>query len=139
MAATGVAPGAVVDAVILGLGTDLVGVDRVRAVLARHGERFLERIYSAEERSYCLAAADPGERLAARWAAKEAAMKALGTGWSGGVHFRHVAVLRADSGAPTLELSAGALAIAREKGVTATHLSLSHADGFAMATVILEG
>lgn len=123
---------------IIGLGSDLIGIERVRRVHQRHGERFLERVYTPEERAYCLAAEDPAERLAARWAAKEATMKALGTGWSAGVHFRHIGVIRADSGAPSLVLTAGALAIARDKGLARSHLSLSHADGMALAMVVLE-
>lgn len=123
---------------IIGIGSDLIAVDRVRRVHERHGERFLQRVYSPDERSYCLQAKDPAERLAARWAVKEAAMKALGTGWSGGVHFRHIAVAHDRHGAPQLILTAGALAVANEKHVTRHHVSLSHADGMAMAFVILE-
>jgi len=123
---------------IVGIGSDLIAVERVRRVFERHGERFLDRVFTSEERSYCLTARDPAERLAARWAAKEAAMKALGTGWSGGVHFSHVAVTHRESGAPDLAFSAGALAIAREKGIDRHHLSLSHDAGMALAMVVLE-
>ncbi len=123
---------------IVGLGTDLIAVDRVRRVHHKHPDRFLAWIYTSEEREHCLRARDPAERLAARWAAKEACMKALGTGWAGGVQFADIAVLSADSGQPRLVLAAGAAARARELGATGSHVSLSHADGMALATVILE-
>ncbi|MDA3961885.1 MAG: holo-ACP synthase [Planctomycetota bacterium] len=124
---------------ILGLGTDLIAVARIRSVYQRHGSRFLDRVFTAEEATYCLAATDPCERLAARWAAKEACMKALGTGWASGVQFRHIGINRSDDGAPHLVLHAGAAARAEALGVRTSHVSLSHADGMAMATVILEG
>jgi holo-[acyl-carrier protein] synthase len=123
--------------VILGLGTDLVGIERIRKVYARQGERFLERIYTAEERAYCQQAADPAERLAARWAAKEAVMKALGTGWAAGVDFPQIAVV-ATGGAPQLALSGVAATVAEERGIVRWHLSLSHSDGMAIATAIAE-
>ncbi|MFW5859096.1 MAG: holo-ACP synthase [Planctomycetota bacterium] len=124
---------------IVGLGTDLIAVDRVRRVHRKHPERFLSWIYTPEERAHCLRARDPAERLAARWAAKEACMKALGTGWSSGVQFADIAVLSAPTGAPRLALAAGAAERARALGATSFHLSLSHADNMALATVILEG
>ena len=124
--------------VILGLGCDLIGIARLRGVLERHGDRFLERILSPAERAYCLAARDPAERTAVRWAAKEATMKALGTGWSHGVTFAGIEVLHDAAGAPQLQLHAGAAQRAAVLGVTRCHLSLSHADGMAMAMVVLE-
>lgn len=124
---------------IVGLGTDLVGIARITGVLARHGERFLARVYTAEEIAYCTAARDPGERLAARWAAKEAAMKALGTGWAKGVGFRDIALLPAEAGAPALVLSGGAATRAATLGARRWLCSVSHSDGFAIAVVVLEG
>lgn len=124
---------------IRGIGCDVVGIARIRAVLARHGERFLARIFQPAERDYCLAARDPAERAAARWAAKEATMKALGTGWAQGVAFSSIEVVHDASGAPLLRLHQGAAARAATLGVAHCHLSLSHADGLAMAMVVLEG
>ncbi len=123
---------------IVGLGTDLVGVARIRSVLANHGERFLERVCTPDEQAYCRAAKDPAERLAARWAAKEAAMKALGTGWTQGIRFTDIALAHDDAGAPRLVLTGAAADHARRRGATRFHVSISHADGFAVAVVILE-
>jgi len=125
--------------VILGLGTDLVGIARIAGVHARHQARFLDRVYTADEQAYCLAASAPAERLAVRWAAKEAAMKALGTGWARGVTFRAIEILPAVDGPPRLALHGQAAELARLMGVTRMHLSLSHSDGMAIATVVLEG
>jgi holo-[acyl-carrier protein] synthase len=124
--------------VILGIGTDLIAVARIRAVHERQGQRFLDRIYTVEEQRYCLAFAAPWERLAARWAAKEAGMKALGTGWGQGVGFTDIAV---DSGAgpPCCLLRGAARTRADALGVLTIHLSLTHSDGFALAMLVLEG
>ena len=124
---------------IVGLGTDLIGVARIAAVHRRQGDRFLDRVYTDAERRYCLAARDPSERLAARWAAKEACMKALGTGWARGVAFRQIALVADVEGtAPTLRLDGEALAVARGLGAARWHCSVSHADGMAIAVVVLE-
>lgn len=122
---------------IVGLGTDLVGIERIRGVHARQGRRFLDRVYTAAEQAYCLAAQDPSERLAARWAAKEAAMKALGTGWAKGIDFRQIEVVSGE-GPPRLALSGEAAAAAGRLGAERFHLSISHSDGMAVATVIAE-
>ena len=125
---------------ILGLGTDLVSVARIAAVHARQGRRFLDRVYTAAELDYCLAAREPAERLAARWAAKEACMKALGTGWAKGVTFTQIELLPgADRGAPILILSGAARERAVALGATRWLCSVSHSDGLAIATVLLEG
>ena len=125
--------------VIVGLGTDLISVRRIADVYQRQEHRFLERVYTADEQAYALEMKDPSERLASRWAAKEACMKALGTGWAKGVTFTQIALLPgADCGAPRLVLSGEALAVAVRLQATRWHCSVSHSDGFAIATVILE-
>ena len=125
---------------ILGLGTDLISVARIAAVHARQGRRFLDRVYSSAELDYCLAAREPAERLAARWAAKEATMKALGTGWAKGVSFTQIELLPGpDRGAPILQLSGAARSRADELGAKRWLCSVSHSDGLAIATVLLEG
>lgn len=125
---------------ILGLGTDLIGIARIAAVQARQGRRFLDRVYTAAELEYCLAAREPAERLAARWAAKEATMKALGTGWAKGVTFTQIELLPGlDRGAPRLLLAGAARARADELGAVRWLCSVSHSDGFAIATVLIEG
>ncbi len=119
---------------IVGLGTDVVGIARVEALLARHRQRFIDRWFDPRE----LPPTAPPERFAARWAAKEAAAKALGTGFAGGIVPSQIAVLTEASGAPSLHLAGAALARAQALGATRFHVSLSHADGVAAATVILE-
>jgi holo-[acyl-carrier protein] synthase len=124
---------------IVGLGTDLVGVARIVGVHTRQGQRFLDRVYTSDEQQYCLSAQAPGERLAARWAAKEAAMKALGTGWAKGVTFTQIEVLAAADGIPPrLRLHGAAAERATAIGMVHAHLSMSHSDGLAIATVIFE-
>jgi holo-[acyl-carrier protein] synthase len=123
--------------VVCGIGVDLVEVDRITKALERHGDRFLRRIYSAAEMERV-----HGNReqfLAARFAAKEAAMKALGTGWGGGVRWVDIEVDNLPSGQPVLALAGGALARAQELGVKRQHLTISHTAGHAMAQVVLEG
>ena len=120
---------------MIGLGTDLVGIARIRGVFERQGQRFLDRVYTPDEQAYCLAAKDPSERLAARWAAKEAVMKALGTGWSRGIDFRQIEVV-SGNGTPQIRLYGGTAAVAAERGVSRWLVSLSHSDGLAIATVI---
>lgn len=125
---------------IVGLGVDLAGIARVGGVYARHGERFAARLLHPDERGHVLSAADPAERLAGRWAVKEAAMKALGTGMLNGVAFADICLLPDPAGGrPRLRLQGAALAAAQRLGATAWHASLSHSDGFAVAVVVLEG
>ena len=124
---------------IVGLGTDLISIRRIADVYKRQEQRFLDRVYTSEEQRYALEMRDPSERLAARWAAKEACMKALGTGWAKGVTFTQIALLPGDDrGAPRLTLTGEALAVAARLHATRWHCSVSHSDGFAIATVILE-
>lgn len=123
---------------ILGLGIDLIGVARIAGVYSRHGQRFLERAYTAAEIAYCLDARDPAERLAARWAVKEAAMKALGTGWAQGVTFTQIALPSGGGLRPVLELTGQAAQVAAGLGANRWHASISHSDGTAVAVVVLE-
>jgi holo-[acyl-carrier protein] synthase len=124
---------------IVGLGTDLISLRRIADVYKRQEHRFLDRVYTPEEQNYALEMHDPSERLASRWAAKEACMKALGTGWAKGVTFTQIALLPGDDrGAPRLILTGEALAVADRLRAVRWHCSVSHSDGFAIATVILE-
>ena len=122
---------------ILGLGVDLCPVDRIERILDRHGGLFTERVFTETEQAYAGQHRTQGERLAARFAAKEAAIKALGA--PKGLRWRDMAVSNDESGAPHLNLSGRAKARAEEMGVARTMLSLSHAGGMAVAVVILEG
>lgn len=124
---------------ILGLGTDLVAVDRVRSALERHGERFSERVLTASEQALCRFRSDPALCVAARFAAKEAAAKALGTGIGQGVRLKDLEVVRESGQPPQLRLHGRAAAVAAELGILRTHLSLSDEPGYALATVVVEG
>ncbi len=121
---------------IVGLGMDVAELDRIRAAHARHGERFLARIYTREERAAL--PPRPTPYLAARFAAKEAAAKALGTGFSGGVSFTEIEVGSDDLGKPLLRFTGKALERAMELGVTRVHVSLTHGRDVAAAVVVLE-
>ena len=123
---------------ILGIGLDLVATAKVRELLSARGERFEELVFTAAERADCTARADKVDALAARFAAKEACFKALGTGWNQGVSFRQVEVRSRESGAPELHLSGRALERAHELGVARLHVTLTHTGGFAGAAVVLE-
>ena len=123
---------------IVGLGIDWVEISRFSAAVARHGERFYSRVFTKSERADCRDRADAIQALAARFAAKEATMKALGTGWSDGVGFRHIEVVRHANGAPELKLHEGAAAAAERIGASRFHLSLTHQPSAAGAVVVLE-
>jgi holo-[acyl-carrier protein] synthase len=125
--------------VILGTGVDLAEVARIRASIERYGERFIRRVFTERETAYAERKANRYERYAARFAAKEAGMKALGTGWSGGIRWQDLEVANLPSGRPTLELHGVAREVADRLGVQAIHLSLTHTSDQAMAWVLLEG
>jgi holo-[acyl-carrier protein] synthase len=124
---------------IVGTGVDLCEVDRIEKALASpHGERLRERVFTAGEIAYAESKANKGERYAARFAAKEAGMKALGTGWRGGLGWQDLEVANLPSGRPTLRLHGKAAEIAERLGVRNISLSLTHTAQQAMAIVILE-
>jgi holo-[acyl-carrier protein] synthase len=123
---------------IVGTGIDIAEVPRIRQSIARFGDRFLQRIFTAGEIRYCDSKANRVERYAARFAAKEAAMKALGTGWSHGVRWRDCEVVRLPGGRPTITFHGRADEIAAKLGVKNAALSLSHTAEQAIAQVILE-
>jgi holo-[acyl-carrier protein] synthase len=123
---------------IVGTGIDIAEVPRIRQSIARFGDRFLRRIYTAGEIRYCDSKANRVERYAARFAAKEAAMKALGTGWSHGVRWRDCEVVRMPGGRPTIAFHGRASEVAAGLGVKNAALSISHTSEQAIAQVILE-
>ena len=123
---------------IVGTGIDIAEVPRVRQSIERFGERFLQRIYTAGEISYCDRKANRVERYAARFAAKEAAMKALGTGWNHGVRWRDCEVVRLPGGRPNIAFHGKAAEIAAKLGVKNSSLSITHTAEQAFAQVILE-
>jgi holo-[acyl-carrier protein] synthase len=123
---------------IVGLGLDISEIDRIEAAIKRHGAPFLERLFTPAEVAYCESHKGKYERYAARFAAKEAAMKALGTGWSRGVRWRDIEVTREPSGKPTLRLAGVAAEIAQRMGVKNISLSITHSGNLALAEVIFE-
>ena len=123
---------------IVGTGIDITEVPRIREAIQRHGERFLQRIFTEGEIQYCESKANRVERYAARFAAKEAGMKAIGTGWKHGVRWRDIEVARKPGGRPTLLLHGKAAEFAAKLGATNVALSLTHTAEQAMAQVILE-
>jgi holo-[acyl-carrier protein] synthase len=125
--------------VIVGMGIDIAEVDRVKAAIERHGEAFLRRLYTQREREYCEKFKNKYERYAGRFAAKEAAMKALGTGWSRGVRWVDVEVVRQSGGRPTVTLRGEAAKVASALGVERVALSITHTASQAFAQVIFEG
>ena len=123
---------------IVGTGIDIAEVPRIRHSIERFGDRFLRRIFTEGEIRYCNSKANRVERYAARFAAKEAAMKALGTGWSGGVRWRDCEVVRLPGGRPTISFHGKAGEFAARLSVKNAALSLSHTSEQAIAQVILE-
>ena len=123
---------------IVGLGVDITEVDRIEAAMNRHGRGFLERLFTPAEISYCERHRNRAERFAGRFAAKEAAMKALGTGWARGVRWLDIEIVREPSGKPTLKFTGETRAIAARLGVKNIALTITHDGNTALAQVILE-
>lgn len=124
---------------ILGAGVDLAEVDRIKQSIERFGGRFINRIYTEREIAYVERKANKFERYAARFAAKEAGMKALGTGWRRGIQWKDFEVINLPSGRPTLVLHGEAQNIAAQLGVKSVQLSLTHTNRDGLAYVIFEG
>jgi len=124
---------------IIGVGLDATEIDRIAATIARYGDRFLTRIFTEGEVAYCRRKRDAASSFAARFAAKEAAMKALGTGWRRGVTWRDFEVFNAPSGKPCMRLSGKASEICSRLGGGNVLLSLTHSGDYALAQVIVEG
>jgi holo-[acyl-carrier protein] synthase len=122
---------------VLALGCDLCGVARVREVWTRQGEAFLSRVFTADERAYCLGKRDPAPHLAARFAAKEAVAKAFGTGIGAELGWRSISVTHDAQGAPQVCLDEGGRALLAARGAGAVLLSLSHTDDTALAVAAL--
>jgi len=124
---------------IVGIGVDLCEVERIeKTVGKKHGELFLQRVYTEAERAYCESKPNRYERFAGRFAAKEAAMKAIGTGWRRGVGWRDFEVSKLPSGQPVIRFTGAAAEIAREMGVTLALVTITHTRQMAMAQVLLQ-
>ena len=126
------------DSVIVSIGIDIIEVQRIRETVGRT-PRFVERVFTDLERKYCESrGAAAAQHYAARFAAKEATLKALGTGWSGGISWRDIEVSSRTSGAPFIVLSGVTLKLFQELGATKIHLSMSHTTDHAIAQVLFE-
>ncbi|MFA6146725.1 MAG: holo-ACP synthase [bacterium] len=123
---------------IAGIGVDIVDIARIQALLDRHGERFLRRVYTDAETAYAMSGANKAERLAGRFAVKEAVLKALGTGKSQGILWRDIETLRGRLGRPEVRLHGQAVKWVKSRGGGPVHVTITHDGGKAMAFVILE-
>jgi holo-[acyl-carrier protein] synthase len=123
---------------IAGIGVDIVDIARVQKLLERYGTRFLKRVFTEAEAEYAMGSAAPAERLAGRFAVKEAVLKAFGTGKSQGILWRDVETVRGPRGKPVVHLHGQAVRWAKWRGGGAIHVSISHDGGKAMGFVILE-
>lgn len=123
---------------IFGVGIDLVEIGRIETILKRWEGKFLTRIYSADEIRYCNRKARPGVHFAARFAVKEAFLKAIGLGMGGGIRFCDIETGRDPKGKPLLMLAGGANDFLLAHGIRSVHLTISHTDAYATAAVVLE-
>ncbi len=118
---------------LIGIGTDIIECVRIAQMIEKHGEMFLQRVYTQREIQYCSTRRSANQHYAGRWAAKEAVLKVLGTGWAKGIHWTDVEIINEVSGAPTLILTGKAAEIAREKGIREILISISHCRAYATA------
>jgi len=124
---------------IIGLGTDITETERIGRMIERHGELFINRVYTEDEVRYCRDRKQFVQHYAGRWAAKEAVMKTLGTGWAKGVGWRDIEVISQKSGAPLIAIHGGAKLIADELGILEILITISHCRAYATATAIAMG
>jgi len=121
---------------IIGLGTDIIECARIGRMLVQHGERFTNHVFTDEEVRYCSERKVAEQHFAGRWAAKEAVLKAFGTGWIAGIAWRDVEVVIQSGGKPTIRLHRGAAEKAAELGIGEVLISISHCKSYATATAI---
>jgi len=123
---------------IIGIGVDIVQIERVRKLVENYSE-FMHQVFTAREIEFCQAKADSASSYAARFAAKEAMMKALSTGWNEKVNWLDIEVINEEQGNPILKIKGRTLRLMKKMGIYQTHLSLSHERDYALAFVVLEG
>ncbi|MEN6497010.1 MAG: holo-ACP synthase [Thermoguttaceae bacterium] len=124
---------------IIGIGTDITECLRIARMIERHGELFVDRVYTPEEVRYCQNRKQSTQHFAGRWAAKEAVLKALGTGWVRGVSWRDVEILNESGGKPVVAIHDGAKEVARRQGITKVFISISHSRTHATAYAVAVG
>ena len=123
---------------IIGTGIDITECLRIAQMIERHGELFITRVYTDAEIEYCTARKAATQHYSGRWAAKEAVLKALGTGWRRGISWRDIEIRNDRKGAPTVNLRAGARDVMEKAGIRKLHVSISHCRSFAVAHVVAE-
>ncbi len=123
---------------IFGIGTDITECLRIAKMIERHGELFITRVYTEHEIAYCSTRKAATQHYAGRWAAKEAVLKALGTGWRRGISWRDIEVRNLPSGAPTITLRGGARDVLEKSGIQKMHVSISHCRSHATAYAVAE-
>jgi holo-[acyl-carrier protein] synthase len=121
---------------VIGIGTDIVECLRIAQMIERHGELFLTRVYTSREIEYCSARKAATQHYAGRWAAKEAVLKALGTGWSRGIHWRDIEIRNDAAGKPTVALAGGTREICERLGIGSMLISISHCRTHATALAV---
>ena len=124
---------------IIGIGTDIIECERIGRMLTQHGKRFVNHVFTEEEVRYCSGRRVAEQHFSGRWAAKEAVLKALGTGWIAGIAWKHVEVVIQVGGKPTIRLHQGAAAKANELGIIEVLISISHCKSYATAMAITIG
>lgn len=124
---------------IISHGVDIVQISRIQRACKQHGDSFVERIYTPAERAYCLDVRMPAIRFSGRFAAKEAVMKALGTGWRGGMKWTDIETLSDELGKPVVRVYGEAVQRAEQLGIHTFHISISHSGDYAIASVIGAG
>jgi holo-[acyl-carrier protein] synthase len=123
---------------IFGIGVDVVQISRIGSLLNRWGNRFLRRVFTKQEIQYCMLRKNPSPHLAVRFAAKEAFLKALGTGYSQGVRWKDIEVIHLSSGRPNLQLHNNTKTMCQSHGINGIHVSMSHDGDYGLVQVILE-
>lgn len=118
---------------ILGIGTDIIEVERIGRMIERHGDLFLTRVYTAGEIEYCSPRKARAQHYAGRWAAKEAVLKTLGTGWARGIQWTDIELMNEYGGKPKIVLHNRAAEVAQERGITEIQISISHCHNYAVA------
>lgn len=121
---------------IVGLGTDIVEVERIGRMIEQHGDSFVQRIFTTAEADYCRQRKHSSEPFAGRWAAKEAVMKVLGTGFVQGTHFQEIEVVSEPSGRPRIQLHGSTAEVAKQLGIDEVLITISHCREYATATAI---
>lgn len=124
---------------VLGIGTDITECLRIAQMIERHGELFVDRVYTPEEIRYCRQRKQSTQHFTGRWAAKEAVLKAIGTGWRRGISWRDIEIQNEPGGKPTISLRGGAREAADRLGITEVQISISHCRTYATAFAVAVG